>query len=147
MSIRWRSDPTLARLDHAGDIAFNLEQPAQAAEQYRAALRRAHTRDDTGAIADAGFNLATAELRAGEPRPAMQTAKALQAELVRRGRADPAFDLISATALYRLDDLSGADRMAAGLTNGKDPALANAAWFLRVKRVVIGPVWKRRPPP
>jgi hypothetical protein len=124
-------DPTLNRLDHAGDIAFNLEQPEQAAEQYRAALARARTRDDAGAIADAGFDLATAELRAGKPRDAMRTARDMQAELGRRGVVDADFALISATALFRLDDLSGADKVAAGLTGGKDPALANAAWFLR----------------
>jgi hypothetical protein len=124
-------DPMLTRLGHAGDIAFNLEEPAQAAEQYRAALARARTRDDAAAIADAGFNLATAELRAGQPRNAMRTATDLQAELSRRGLADPAFDLISATALFRLNDLAVADRVAAGLTRGKDLALANAAWFLR----------------
>lgn len=124
-------DATLARFDHAGDIAFNLERPDQAVAQYRAALARARTRDDAAAIADAGFNLATAEMRAGHPRDAMQTAHALQAELARRGIVDPDFDLISATALLRMNDLSAADRMAAGLTGGQDPALANAAWFLR----------------
>ena len=122
-------DPTLVRLDHAGDIAFNLEQPDQAVTQYRLALARARTRDDAAAIADAGFNLATAELRAGHPREAMQTAKSLQSELSRRGVIDPDFDLISAAALFRQGDLSGADQMAAGLT-GK-ATLANAAWCLR----------------
>jgi hypothetical protein len=58
-------DQTLARFDHAGDIALNLEQPDQAVAQYRSALTRARVRDDAGAIADAGFNLAAAEIRAG----------------------------------------------------------------------------------
>jgi hypothetical protein len=124
-------DPTLSRLDHAGDIAFKLEQPDQAAEQYRAALVRARVRDDAAAIADAGFNLATAELRANRPKDALQTAADLRAELARRGIVDPDFDLISATALFRLGDLAGADRVAAGITGNRDPALANAAWFLR----------------
>jgi tetratricopeptide (TPR) repeat protein len=123
-------DATLARLGHSGDIAFNLEEPRQAAEQYRAALKRAFTRDDASAIADAGFNLATAELRVDEPREAMRTASDLRAELARRGLADPDFDLISATALFRLHDLAAADRVAASLTTATDPALANAAWFL-----------------
>jgi len=124
-------DATLSRLGHSGDIAFNLEQPAQAAEQYRAALARARTRDDAGAIADAGFNLATAQLHAGQPQAALDTAHQLQAELARRGLNDPAFDLIRATALFRLNDLPAADATAAGLTRSGDPALANAAWFLR----------------
>jgi tetratricopeptide (TPR) repeat protein len=124
-------DATLARLGHAGDIAFDLEQPDQAAAQYRAALARARTGDDAAAIADAGFNLATAELRAGRPRDAMRTAQELSAELARRGIIDPDFQLISATALFRLDDLTAADRAASGLTGVKNPALADAAWFLR----------------
>jgi len=124
-------DPTLSRLGHAGDIAFRLEQPEQAAEHYRAALTRARVRDDGAAIADAGFNLAAAELQAGRARDAMRTAEDLQAELARRGITDPAFDLISATAMFRLGDFADADRMAAGLTGGKDLALADAGWFLR----------------
>jgi hypothetical protein len=134
-------DATLARYDHAGDIAFNLEQPGQAVEQYKAALARARIRDDAGAIADAGFNLATAQLRAGQPRDALQTARLLRTEMGRRGIVDADFDLISAVALFRLGDLAGADRVATGLTRGKspgqsgpqqsNPALANPAWFLR----------------
>ncbi len=124
-------DAALARLGHAGDIAFNLEKPAQAAEQYRAALQRARTRDDAAAIADAGFNLATAQLRAGQTQAALETAHQLQAELARRGILDPAFDLVIATALFRLNDLAAADETAATLTASGDPAMANAAWFLR----------------
>jgi tetratricopeptide (TPR) repeat protein len=124
------NDPALSRLDHAGDIAFNQEQPKQAAEEYRAALGQARTRDDVVAIADAGFNLATAELRGGQPRSALQTAQELREELARRHMVDRQFDLVSATAMFRLGDFSGAEQMAAGLTGSKDPALANAAWFL-----------------
>jgi len=124
-------DPTLARLGHAGDIAFRLEQPDQAAEQYRAALARARVRDDAAAIADAGFDLAAAELRAGQARDALATARELQAELARRDIADPAFDLVSATALFRLGELAAADEKAAGLTGSKDAELADAGWFLR----------------
>jgi hypothetical protein len=121
----------LARFDHAGGIAYNLEQPDQAATHYREALARARTRDDAGAIADAGFNLATAQLRADHPRDAMRTAQEVREELARRGIVDPGLDLISATALFRLNDLSAADRAAAGLTRGGNVELANAAWFLR----------------
>jgi tetratricopeptide (TPR) repeat protein len=124
-------DATLSRLGRAGDVAFNLEQPTQAAEQYQAALARARTRDDASAIADAGFNLATAQLRAGQPRAALATARRLQAELARRGISDPAFDLVAATALFRLDDLVAADTTAARLTGSPKPGLADTAWFLR----------------
>ena len=124
-------DATLARLDHAGSIAFDLEQPAQATAQYRDALTRARTRDDATAIADAGFNLATAQLRANQLNEAMQTVRELQAELARRGVVDPGFDLISATALYRLNDLPAADQTAARLIDGQNIQLSDAAWFLR----------------
>ena len=70
-------------------------------------------------------------MRAGRPRDAIHTAQALQAELSRRGIVDPDFDLIKATALFQLNDLRAADRIAAGLTSSKKPELANAAWFLR----------------
>ncbi|WP_428488930.1 hypothetical protein [Rhodopila sp.] len=123
-------DPTLSRLDHAGDIAFDLEQPDQAVTQFRAALARAHTADNASAIADAGFNLATAELRAGRPHDALRTAQELTAGLARRGIVDPDFELISATALFRLDNLPASARAANRLTAAKSPALTNAAWFL-----------------
>jgi tetratricopeptide (TPR) repeat protein len=124
-------DPALTRLDHAGGIAFNLEQPEQAVTQYRAALDRAHVRDDGSAIADAGFNLATSQLRAGDPAAALDTVRQIQTELARRGVADAGFGLITATAEFRLHDLAAADATAAALTGAADPALANAAWFLR----------------
>jgi tetratricopeptide (TPR) repeat protein len=123
-------DETLDRLGHAGDIAYNLENPSQAAGQYRAALGRARERDDASAIADTGFNLATAELRAGKPAEAIRTVQGLQAELARRGIADAGFDLITATALFQLGNYAEADRLAATLAKGPVP-LADSAWFLR----------------
>jgi hypothetical protein len=123
-------DETLARLRHAGDTAYNLERPEEAAAEYRAALVRARERDDGAAIDDAGFNLATAQLRAGQPQAALQTARDIQAELARRRLTDPTFALVTATAMFRLGDLAGADQVAAGLA-GASPELVNAAWFLR----------------
>lgn len=124
-------DATLLRLGQAGGIAYDLERHEEAAEQYRAALVRARERDDADAIADTGFNLAVSQLRAGHPADAQRTARELQAELARRGITDPAFDLVTATALFRQGDNAGADQVAARLTAGRTPALADAAWFLR----------------
>ena len=124
-------DEALLRMGQAGNVAYDLERPKEAAEQYRTALARARERDDSGAIADTGFNLAVAQLRAGEPAEALRTARTLQAELGRRGTNDPAFDLVAATAQFRLGDRDGADRLAARLTSGTTPALADPAWFLR----------------
>ncbi len=123
-------DEMLGRLGHAGDIAYTLEEPGQAAEQYRAALARARERDDAAAIADIGFNLATAELRGDHPAEAMRTVQQVRAELARRGIADPGLDLVTATALFRQGNRADADRVAAGLTS-RPPPLADSAWFLR----------------
>lgn len=124
-------DETLARFDQAGRTAYDLERPKEAAEQYRIALGRARERDDAGAIADTGFNLAVAQLRADQPAAAQRTSRELQAELRRRGLVDPSFDLITATAQFRLGNNAAADQTAARLTAGKNPALADSAWFLR----------------
>lgn len=124
-------DETLARLVRAGASAYDLERPDEAATQYRAALTRARARDDAGAIADAGFNLAAAELRAGKSQAAMATAQEVEAELARRGHADHGFDLIIATALYRMGNLAGADRIASVLATNSDRQIADSAWFLR----------------
>ncbi len=124
-------DEALLRMGQAGNTAYDLERPKEAAAQYRVALDRARERDDAGAIADTGFNLAVAQLRAGQPADALRTARTLQAELARRGVNDPAFDLIIATAEFRLGNPAAADRVAARLTTGRTPTLADPAWFLR----------------
>jgi tetratricopeptide (TPR) repeat protein len=124
-------DPALASRIHAGNTAYDLERPEEAVAQYRAALALARTRDDATAIADAGFNLAAAELRAGHPSAAIAVAQEVQDELARRRRSDHGLDLIIATAMFRMGDLAEADRIAAGLTVGGDRRLADSAWFLR----------------
>ena len=124
-------DRTLALYMHAGDTAYDLDRPEEAVAQYRAALARARTRDDATAIADAGFNLAAAELRAGHPPAAIATAQEVQDELARRRRSDPGLNLIIATALFRMGDLAEADRIAVELTVGGDRQVVDSAWFLR----------------
>ena len=123
------ADETLSGFDHAGDIALHLERPGEAVSQYRSALRRARERDDAAAIADAGFNLATAQLQNKQPADALQTAGNVRADLARRGRTDPGLDLVTATALYRLGRLADADLWASRLT-GAAP-VADKARFLR----------------
>jgi hypothetical protein len=125
------SDRALDQFVHAGGNAYDLERPEQAVTEYRAALNRARMRDDASAIADAGFDLAAAQLRAGDAPGAIATAREVQQELARRGRGDPGLDLIVATALFRQNDTAAADRLAAQLTAGGDAAVADAAWFLR----------------
>jgi hypothetical protein len=124
-------DRTLDRFVHAGGNAYDLERLEQAKEQYRAALDRARERDDADAIADAGFDLAASELRAGALQPAIATASEVQAELGRRGRGDPGLNLVVAMALFRKGDEGAADRVARQLTASADKGLADSGWFLR----------------
>ena len=123
------TDETLTGLGHAGDIALQLERPAEAVAQYRLALARAQERDDAAAIADAGFNVAAAQLQANQPADALRTTEEIRADLARRGRSDPGLDLVTATALFRLDRPAEADRWASRLT--RDARVADKAWFLR----------------
>ena len=124
-------DATLSRFAHAGDNAYALEHPEEAIGHYNLALARARARDDAAAIADAGFNLAASQLRAGKPQEAIDTVAELRGELAWYGRSDPALDLVTATALFRLNDLANADAIASVLTAGKAADVADAAWFLR----------------
>lgn len=124
-------DQALARLAHAGDTAYRLERPEEAVTQYQASLSRARTRDDATAIADAGFNLAAAELRTGRMQAAIATAQEVQDELARRGLRDYGLDLVMATALFRVGDLQNADRIAEEVTTRGSHQLADQGWFLR----------------
>jgi tetratricopeptide (TPR) repeat protein len=116
----------------AGQAALALERPKQAITQYRDALARAHERDDAAAIADFGFDLAIAELRAGQPDAALKTAEEIEAELTRRGIAPPAgLRLAQAVALYRIGRSAPADAVAAQVESAGDPEAAARAAFLR----------------
>jgi hypothetical protein len=125
-------DAVLQRDDHAARTSYSLERPAEAATSFRAELARARMRDDLPAIADSGYNLSVAELRAGDAPAALRDARALRAELERARYGDlPALDLVEATAAYRLGDSDHADRVAAGVQAGSDRDAAAQAVFLR----------------
>lgn len=118
-------DPTLARLSRTALAAWNQDRPAQAAELFRDALRRAYARDDAEAIADLSVSLAAAELRLGEAARARDTASAARAELARRGVAVPAeLVLAEAAARYRLGDFAGASALTRTITTGDAGARA-----------------------
>jgi hypothetical protein len=125
-------DPILERHSNAGRTALALQQPDQAVKQYSEALARAQFRDDATAIGDLGFNLAVAQLRAGQPDMALATARAVSAELTRRTSKPPeALQLAEAIALYRLERPVEADTAAAHIENGADQDTAARATFLR----------------
>ncbi len=125
-------DTVLQREAEAGQSAFSLERPAEAAAQYKLALLRAEARDDAKAIGDYGYDLAVVQLAANQPREALASARLTQTELTRRGvAAFPALVLVEAVALYRTGARREADRLAAQVEAGGDPAAAARAAFLR----------------
>jgi hypothetical protein len=125
-------DPVMERYTDAGRAALALERPEQSITQYSAALARAYQRDDTAAIGDLGFDLAVAELRAGQPDHALRTAREIEAELVRRSTAPvAALRLIEAVALYRSGQSTQADALAAQVESASDHDAAARAAFLR----------------
>lgn len=122
----------MERHSEAGQLALSLERPQQAVAQYQAALARARERDDAGAIADFGFDLAVAELQANQPDAALQSASETEAELIRRGSTlPPALQLAQAIALYRSGEPQAADRLAAQVETAGDRDTAARAAFLR----------------
>ena len=118
-------DPTLARLTRTALAAWNQDRPAQAAELFRDALRRAYARDDATAIGNLAASLAAAELRLGESARARDTASAAREELARRGVAVPSeLVLAEAAALYRLGDSAGASALTRTIAAGDAGARA-----------------------
>ena len=99
-------DPVIERHAYAGQSALTVERPRQAVEEFHRALARARERDDPEAIGDLGFNLAVAQLHAGEPAAAL------------------------VIALYRTGQPAVADAVAARIEAGSDAISARAA-FLR----------------
>ncbi|MCS6853374.1 MAG: hypothetical protein NZ523_01270 [Elioraea sp.] len=119
------ADPTLARLTRTALAAWAQERPAQAAELFRDALRRAYARDDAAAIGNLAASLAAAELRLGEAARARETAAAARAELARRNLPAPAeLPLAEAAARYRLGDAAGALGLTVAITGGDAGARA-----------------------
>jgi hypothetical protein len=118
-------DPTLARQTRVAMLAWQQDRPAQAAELFREALRRAYARDDLAAIADLAASLAAAELRLGNAEAARDTAAAARAEVNRRGGSMPAeLPLAEAAARWRLGDAAGARALTGAITAGQAGARA-----------------------
>lgn len=127
-------DQKLDAANRAGTQALSLGMPAQAVRQYKQALARAYERDDAEAIADTAYNLALAEIRAGDPKAALATTRATEAELRRRQVAAPAeLLLVQAAAAYRAGDgATAASAAEQALTlKARDPDTAPRAWFIR----------------
>lgn len=127
-------DVKLDQANRAGTQALAMDMPTQAVKQYAQALARAYERDDADAIADTAYNLALAQIRAGDPRQALLTVQRARAELERRRVAPPAeLALVQAAAAYRNGDRSEAATAAqqALELKAKDPDTVPRAWFIR----------------
>ena len=127
-------DQALEQASRAGAQAMSMGMSTLAVREYKAALARAYERDDAGAIADSGYNLAIALMRANDPRAAMATINEVRAELDRRGVATPKELLLAqAAAAYRNGALDAASAALRPVLDGAggDPDTLARAWFIR----------------
>jgi hypothetical protein len=127
-------DVKLDQANIAGTQALSADLPGVAVRQYKIALARAYERDDAAAIADVGYNLALAQMKAGDAKTALATLRDIRGDLDRRGAAVPSeLFLVQAAAAYRAGDLASADAAAQEmLTRGtKDADAVARAWFIR----------------
>lgn len=127
-------DIKLDQASSAGTQAMSMDLPEVAVRQYKVALARAYERDDTRAISDGAYNLALAQMKAGDPKAAVATARAAETELDRRKTPVPAeLSLVEAAASYRAGDLTGATAAAQQALDRKasDPDTVPRAWFIR----------------
>jgi hypothetical protein len=127
-------DIKLDQANKAGTQALSMDLPSVAVRQYKVALSRAYERDDAGAIGDVSYNLALAQMKAGDAKGAVATVREARAELVRRRAAVPAeLILVQAAASYRSGDLGAAATAAQEVldSGAKDPDVVRRAWFIR----------------
>ena len=127
-------DVKLDQANNAGTQALSMDLPSLAVRQYKVALARAYERDDAGAIGDVAYNLALAQLKAGDSKGAIATAREARAELDRRRAAvPPELILVQAAASYRSGDLGAAAAAAQDVLDrgAKDPDVVRRAWFIR----------------
>ncbi len=127
-------DVKLDQANKAGTQALSMDLPSLAVRQYKVALSRAYERDDAGAIGDVAYNLALAQMKAGDPKGAVATAREARSELVRRrAPVPPELILVQAAAAYRSGDLGAAAGAAQEVldSGAKDPDVVRRAWFIR----------------
>ncbi len=127
-------DIKLDQANKAGTQALSMDLPNVAVRQYKVALSRAYERDDAGAIGDIAYNLALAQMKAGDPKAATATAREARAELERRRvPVPPELILVQAAAAYRSGDLGAAGAAAHEVLDrgAKDPDVVARAWFFR----------------
>lgn len=126
-------DIKLDQANKAGTQALSMDLPSVAVRQYKVALSRAYERDDAGAIGDVAYNLALAQMKAGDSKAAVATVREARAELDRRrATVPPELILVQAAASYRSGDLGAAGSAAQEVVErgSKDPDVVPRAWFI-----------------
>jgi hypothetical protein len=127
-------DIKLDQANKAGTQALSMDMPSLAVKQYKVALSRAYERDDAAAIADVAYNLALAQMKAGDAKGALVTLRETRGALDRRQAPVPSeLILVQAAASYRAGDLTGAAAAAQEVIEkgAKDPDVVPRAWFIR----------------
>jgi hypothetical protein len=127
-------DVKLEQSNTAGNQALSMAMPSVAVRQYTLALKRAYERDDSAAIGDTGYNLALAQMQAGDSKAALATVHDTRLELERRHVPVPSeLILVQAAAAYRSGDAAGAEQAAQEVLDrgGGDPGTAARAWYIK----------------
>jgi len=127
-------DVRLEQANVAGTQALSMSLPSVAVRQYKLALKRAYERDDAEAIGDTAYNLALAQMQAGDSKSALETVRETRSELDRRHAPVPSeLILVQAAAAYRTGDGAGADQAAQEVLDhppGNADAVARA-WYIK----------------
>ena len=126
-------DTALQQAAHSGRQALDFGKPQQAVQQYRQGFELALARSDAGAVGDLGYDLATAQLAAGDPRGASLTVQRTRGEMAARNAPDFAeLDLVQAAVLHQTGNDDVADAWAArAQTTASDPATVARASYIR----------------
>lgn len=123
-----RDDAQWEQAMTAGQDSFDLGRYSVAITQFRKASELALMRDDGAATAEAGYNLAVAQLAADQPADAVATIQtARQAAMLRGQNGQAAFDLVEAAADYRLKQLPQSVHLASQAMTADDSAVAARA--------------------
>lgn len=126
-------DPRYATMMEAADSVFKLGYIKQAQQQYASALDRAFLIDDPRAIHDAGFNLATSELRLKDYKASLATLKRVSDALTVRGwttaqQAD--LHLVRASVFYGQKYWQGTEDEAGLAKNSTDEGIRLKAYAM-----------------
>ncbi|MCX5617725.1 hypothetical protein NQF86_03430 [Bombella sp. TMW 2.2543] len=124
-------DSRYATMMQAGDSVFKLGYIKQARQQYATALDRAFLSNDPQAIHDAGFNLATSELRLKAYDDCLATLRKVSDALTVRGWTDARqadLHLVRSSALYERQQWQASEEEARIAKTSEDGSVSLEAY-------------------